>query len=123
MVGLYWFAAFVALLLLHYRTLPSIVAAILHVPRSTTRLQEQSGTRFFLVWSALIALYTAVVYLTSAALWADAAYLGTFFFLSAPVVWLINFASGAVGNEEDAAAFDYSVGATLAGSLLARPWE
>ena len=119
MLGVFWVSALVGLLLLHYAVLPRLGVLALKIAPSATHIPHHLATRYLLFWSGSIAIFTAIVYTTSVIVWRQGAYLGTLFYLAAPIIWLFNWLTGKIQNDPaDSEAFDVTLRATLMGSLL-----
>jgi len=118
MFAFYWAAALVGLLILHYGVMPRLIGAVLGIPAGAISLPQEAVRRYYQLWSAAIGVFTLIVYLGSVVLWARAGYLGTFFFMAAPMIWLVGWLVGAIRGADDSQAFIKAEAATLTGSIL-----
>ncbi len=115
---LYWATAFLVLLLLHFAFLPRFIARFVSSPLGPPDGSGAYTSRPFLAWSSVVALFTAAAYAVSVAVWGYAGYLGTRFFLCAPVVWFFRWLGGGMRDLEESEGFDQEVAETLMGCVV-----
>ena len=77
-----------------------------------------NGTRYFVIWSGVVAFFTASSFVISVVVWGRAGYLGTLFFLCAPLAWLLRWLSGDTGDRKESEEFDNGISATLSGCVV-----